>query len=93
MALLLAWVPVLLICALVRPSGRPRMGTLALIAVLALIVNMFFCLLFSPYRGIGWMGADPEAVECREQPLGRGWVRYLCTPPYDSDGVVHVLYG
>jgi hypothetical protein len=91
LALLLAWLPVLIICALRRPSGKPR--TLVLIVAIGLLVSLSWCALTGPRAGFSLLFGAADTVDCQEELLPEGWVRYTCTRSFFYETDTYVLEG
>ncbi len=70
------WLPVLIICALLRPAGRARIGVLVL--VMGLLVSGGWCAFFNV--NAGWRPLLGSTFQCRTEPIPEtALVRHTCT--------------
>jgi hypothetical protein len=71
----LAWLPVLIICALLRPTGGFKLSSLLLLVVLGLVQIIVVLTLLGPQFLSAWCNFD---LSCQRQQLSTFRVRYTC---------------
>ena len=87
LALALAWLPTLIICALLRPTGE-RHGVVLLIVIG--IFGLFVVLaLVGPNGGV--LGIMPS--DCQREVIQQGTIRYTCKQPILRAYVQYVFEG